>query len=156
MVGITRRAARLLLRKISLHCILPGLRMTLLRWSGIGIGKGTFVNAGVVFVDNYRGGVIKLGDRAAVAPGVIMVADSDPNASNLRLIEGLTVRGRIDIEDDAWIGAGAIILPNVRVGKSAIVGAGAVVTKDVECYSIVAGNPAKKLGDVRERGGCPA
>jgi len=50
------------------------------------------------------------------------------------------------IEDDVWIGARVIVLPGVRIGKGAIVGAGAVVTEDVEPYSIVAGVPAKVIG----------
>jgi acetyltransferase-like isoleucine patch superfamily enzyme len=50
------------------------------------------------------------------------------------------------IEQDAWIGAGAIILSGVnRIGKGAVIGAGAVVTKDVEDFSIVVGNPARHL-----------
>lgn len=49
------------------------------------------------------------------------------------------------IEDDVWIGARVIILPGVHVGRGSILGAGAVVTKDVEPYSIVGGNPAKLL-----------
>jgi len=53
--------------------------------------------------------------------------------------------GKIIIQDDAWIGAGAIILPNVTIGKGAVVGAGAVVTKDVPPYTVVAGVPAKEI-----------
>ena len=49
----------------------------------------------------------------------------------------------IVIEDDVWIGARAIILQGVRIGKGAIIGAGSVVTKDVPPYAIVAGNPAR-------------
>ena len=52
------------------------------------------------------------------------------------------------IEDDAWIGAGAIILPGVTIHKGAIVGAGSVVTKDVPPYSIVAGNPARVIRQI--------
>lgn len=52
------------------------------------------------------------------------------------------------IEDDAWIGAGSIILPGCRVGKGAVIGAGSVVTKDVPPYSIVAGNPAKIIREI--------
>lgn len=51
----------------------------------------------------------------------------------------------VTIEDDVWIGARVIILPGVHVGKGSILGAGAVVTKNVEPYSIVGGNPAKLL-----------
>lgn len=49
----------------------------------------------------------------------------------------------VRIEDDAWIGAHSIILPGVTIGAAAVVGAGSVVTKDVEPYTVVAGNPAK-------------
>ncbi|MGY4311297.1 acetyltransferase-like isoleucine patch superfamily enzyme [Bradyrhizobium sp. JR3.5] len=50
--------------------------------------------------------------------------------------------GPVRICDDAWIGAGAMVLRGVTIGRGAIVAAGAVVTKDVAAYSIVAGNPA--------------
>lgn len=52
---------------------------------------------------------------------------------------------RIRIGNNVWIGAGAIILAGVSIGDCAIIGAGSVVTKDIEPYTIVAGNPAKKL-----------
>lgn len=59
----------------------------------------------------------------------------------VNVTEGLT------IGEDAWIGANVMILPKVtRIGKGAIIGAGSVVTKDVEDYAIVAGNPAKQIG----------
>jgi maltose O-acetyltransferase len=50
------------------------------------------------------------------------------------------------IEDDVWIGSRVIILPGVRIGHGSIIGAGAVVTKSVEPYTIVGGNPAKVIG----------
>jgi acetyltransferase-like isoleucine patch superfamily enzyme len=49
------------------------------------------------------------------------------------------------VGDDAWIGSNCIILPNVSIGEGAVVAAGAVVTKDVEPFSIVAGVPARKI-----------
>jgi acetyltransferase-like isoleucine patch superfamily enzyme len=52
----------------------------------------------------------------------------------------------IVLEDGAWIGAGAIVLPGVRVGRGAVIAAGAVVTKDVEPYSIVGGVPGVAIG----------
>ncbi|MCP2047858.1 UNVERIFIED_ORG: acetyltransferase-like isoleucine patch superfamily enzyme [Paenarthrobacter nicotinovorans] len=56
-------------------------------------------------------------------------------------------RDRVDIGNDVWIGASAIILGGVTIGEGAIIGAGSVVTKDVEPYSIVVGNPARKVGE---------
>ncbi|MCB1356319.1 MAG: hypothetical protein KDK53_07450 [Maritimibacter sp.] len=54
----------------------------------------------------------------------------------------------ITVEDYAWIGAGAIVLPGVTIGTGAVVAAGAVVTRDVAPRSIVAGNPARLLRSV--------
>ncbi|MDD5729657.1 MAG: acyltransferase [Candidatus Omnitrophica bacterium] len=51
----------------------------------------------------------------------------------------------VTINDDVWLGANVVVLPGVTIGQGAIVGAGAIVTKDIEPYSIVAGNPAKLL-----------
>jgi len=59
--------------------------------------------------------------------------------------QGMGEFRRVVIEDDVWIGGRAIILRDVVIGKGAIVAAGAVVTKDVEPYAVVAGNPAKKV-----------
>jgi len=53
----------------------------------------------------------------------------------------------VRIEDDVWVGHGAIILHGVTIGEGAIVAAGSIVTKDVAPYSIVAGGPARKLRD---------
>ena len=56
---------------------------------------------------------------------------------------GSILGGKVNIKDFASIGAGAKILPNIKIGKGAIVGAGAVVTKDVNDFEVVAGVPAK-------------
>jgi acetyltransferase-like isoleucine patch superfamily enzyme len=58
--------------------------------------------------------------------------------------------GRIDIGDDVWLGYGAIVLSDVAVGRGAVVAAGAVVTRDVDAYAIVAGNPARPVGERME------
>jgi len=55
------------------------------------------------------------------------------------------INQKIVIEDDVWIGLGVIILSGIEIGEGSIIAAGSVVTKDVESYSIYAGNPAKKI-----------
>jgi acetyltransferase-like isoleucine patch superfamily enzyme len=60
-----------------------------------------------------------------------------------RLSNRVSLPGGIAIENDAWIGAGAIILDGVRIGQGAVVGAGAVVTHDVPRHTVVTGNPAR-------------
>lgn len=59
-------------------------------------------------------------------------------------------KGEVIIGDDVWIGDRAVVLPGVKIGKSAIIGANAVVTRDVPAYTIVGGNPAKVIKTVTE------
>jgi maltose O-acetyltransferase len=95
-----------------------------------------------VFVRNK--GRLVLGDRVSIGPGVIIVLNSGANASRIRskMTEKEAV---VEIGPDAWIGAGAIILPSVKVGEGAVIGAGSVVTKDVDPHVVVAGNPARMI-----------
>lgn len=95
-----------------------------------------------VFVRNK--GQLVMGDRVSIGPGVIIVLNSGSNFSKVRskLPEKKPV---VEIGSDAWIGAGAIILPGVRIGEGAVVGAGSVVTKDVEPNIVVVGNPARVI-----------
>ena len=60
--------------------------------------------------------------------------------------QGSTEEEPVVIEDDVWIGGRVSILPGVRIHQGSIIAAGAVVTKDVESYTIVGGNPAKEIG----------
>ena len=62
----------------------------------------------------------------------------------------MCIRDRVVIRRNAWIGAGAVILPGVTVGENAIVAAGAVVTKDVADNTVVAGIPAKYIRDINQ------
>ena len=61
------------------------------------------------------------------------------------LLQPLQTRGGIIIDNDVWLGVGVIILDNVHIGKGSVIGAGAVVTRDIPADSIAAGNPARVL-----------
>jgi len=101
----------------------------------------------------YHG--VRLEDGVFVGPHVIFTNDKIPRAinpdgtlkSNADWIVGDTV-----VCFGASIGAGAVILPNVRVGRFAMVGSGAIVTKDVPDFALVVGNPAQVIGKVNELG----
>lgn len=88
---------------------------------------------------------IEIGDDVMIAACCAFVS-KDAHMSNIPgLVMAKSPRGdmyKIVIENDVWIGYGAIVLSNVIIGTGAIVAAGAVVTKDVDPYSVVAGNPA--------------
>lgn len=133
-----------------------GLRVSLLRKLGVTIGEDVVINDGFsIASDIGHEHNLSIGDRVAFGPNVTIVLTSHPNNSRLRtmksLHENFEVFGSVRIDDDAWIGAGAIILPNVVVGRCSVVGAGSIVTKNVPPYSIVAGNPAEIINSIEEK-----
>ena len=101
------------------------------------IGKHVFINHGCSFLD--LGGIV-IEDHVLIGPKVNLVTENHPvDPSQRKLLMG----SPIVIKKNAWIGAGATILPGVTIGENAIVAAGAVVTKDVDENSIVGGVPAQ-------------
>lgn len=101
---------------------------------GITLGDRVFVGQACSFLDL---GGITIGDRAMIAPKVTLVTEGHPVAPAERF-QSVTV-APIVIEHGAWIGAAATILPGVRIGHDAVVGAGAVVAKDVPPLTVVTG-----------------
>lgn len=116
----------------------------------------SFCNMGFFPVPNSPSDThVRIGRNVSVAPNVTCVTESCANNGceiNVyrHVVEHLTEKGDIVIGDDAWIGAGAVILPGVSIGRCAVVGAGCVLTKDAEPYGIYAGVPGRKVGDVRQ------
>jgi acetyltransferase-like isoleucine patch superfamily enzyme len=114
--------------------------------SGIRIGRDSLI--GEYTVVRGQGGVT-IGDRVYTSPLVQIVAVNhvfdDPTCPFVE--QGITAEG-IAIEDDVWIGSGAIITDGVRVGKGAVVAAGAVVTKDVPPHTVAAGVPARVVREI--------
>jgi acetyltransferase-like isoleucine patch superfamily enzyme len=125
--------------------IIPGNSLRCFFWkaSGINIGNEVYIGEDMIVIDELNDrGHIKIGDRVAIAERVTLVISSFPNNSRIIPLVG-HIHGKIEIKHDAWLGTGCIILPNVTIGEGAVVGAGAVVTKDVPDYSVVTGMPAK-------------
>ena len=140
--AVVKRACKGLAKGFPLNEV----RVGALRAAGYEVGREVYVGTELHVVDDlFAGGTrLSIGDRVAIAQRVLLVLSS--HANNSRVMEHLPpVLGSITIEDDAWIGAGTIILPGVRVGEQAVIGAGSVVTKDVPPKTIVAGNPAAVL-----------
>lgn len=130
----------------------PDARVRKIFWQGtcVEMGEGTFANPGMVVVDDYLTGecLLVIGNHVSIAPCVVFIAYSYPTNSPAMLghpyVAGrLVQRLKIVIEDHVWIGANATILPGVRIGRGAIIGAGTVVHQDVPPYAIVAGVPAR-------------
>jgi maltose O-acetyltransferase len=105
----------------------------------ITVGKNFFANHNCIFLDANR---ITIGDHVMIGPSVQIAAACHPLEADKRR-QGNEFSKPVIIEDDVWIGAAAIILPGVTIGKGSVIGAGSVVTKDVPSGVVVAGNPAK-------------
>jgi len=102
------------------------------------VGKGTFINCGVRI---RAATLVKIGDWCKVGPNV-MIYDNDAHDT----ARGHSTPGKVApvvLEHDVWIGAGAIVLKGVTIGAHSVVGAGAVITRDVPSGVIVVGNPAR-------------
>jgi maltose O-acetyltransferase len=113
--------------------------------AGYEIGKQVYIGEDLIIIDELDDKKkVKIGDRVAIAARVTLIISSNANMSNIRHYLK-DIHGHIEIDDDAWLGTGCIIFPNVRIGKGAVVGAGAVVTKNVPEFTVVAGVPAKPI-----------
>jgi acetyltransferase-like isoleucine patch superfamily enzyme len=100
---------------------------------GSRLGKNVHIQHGAFLPNGTR-----VGDNVFIGPNVTMTDDKFPTAGN---VEYTAQPPRLD--DDCSIGAGSVLLPGVHIGRSALVGAGSVVTRDVKPYAVVKGNPAR-------------
>lgn len=126
-----------------------GMRIRLLRMCGYEIGESVYVGEDFIIIDDLDATQLRLriGDRASISPRVTFVLHTQPNDSRIApYVNSHT--GSISIQADAWIGTGAVILPNITIGEGAVVGANSVVTKNVAPYTVVGGVPAHYIKDV--------
>ena len=120
------------------------------------VGKGVYIGADVVVGDRckiennaslFEGLVVE--DAVFIGPHVVFTNDRLPRATNpdgtLQTADDWTL-GHTTVRRGASIGAGAVIVPDIEIGRYAMVGAGAVVTHDVPAHALVLGNPARQVG----------
>lgn len=115
----------------------PGLHVDI--GVNIALGHRVYINANCVILDAAD---VVIGDDVLIGPGAQLIAVSHPLDAEERTA-GYMWSMPIEIGAQAWIGAGAIILPGLSIGARAVIGAGSVVTKDVPEGSVVTGNPAR-------------
>lgn len=145
---------------VSLHVPVYSIRKLVFQFAGVKIGKGTTIHMGCKFFDPSGvsiGNDTKIGDRAFLdgraklkigshvdiaSEVMIYNSEHDINDKYFRAKEEM-----VEIEDYAFIGPRVIILPGVKVGLGAVLAAGAVITKNVPNFTIVAGIPGKIIGE---------
>lgn len=113
--------------------------------SNIELGERVFFNFNCVVLDVCR---VSIGDFTLFGPGVQIYTPMHPLNAELRRKEEF---GKpVTIGSDVWVGGGAIILPGVRIGSRAVIGAGSVVTRDVPDGMFAAGNPCRVIREITE------
>lgn len=120
--------------------VLSGVNLLNTKRNNITIGKNSVINNNCLL--DGRVGKIIIGNNVDIARETnIFTLEHDPNSDY-----HLTKHGDVVIQDYVWVASRVTILPNVTIGKGAVVASGSVVTKDVEPMTIVGGVPAKKIG----------
>jgi len=117
------------------------------------IGNNVRINHGVFLLGRTG---ITVGDDVVLSARCMLLDAGLDSHSSVGLEAGRHVDRPIHVDDGAWIGAGAIILPGVSVGKHSIVGAGSIVTGDVPPGTVVAGNPARVIRVIDSQDGISA
>jgi maltose O-acetyltransferase len=116
-------------------------------YGNIGIGEGTFVNVDAVVLDVAP---VTIGAACQIATRVQLLTATHPIDPEPRRI-GWESGAPITLADNVWLGGGVIVCPGVTIGQDTVVGAGAVVTKDLPAGVVAAGVPARILREIGER-----
>ena len=135
-----------------------GARMYSHKWifdiDRVEVGEGTYGPLNVL-MHGESGSMLRIGSYCSIAPDVAFILESEHPYEGISTFPfkvklgfskcEATGKGDIAVGDDVWIGLNAIICSGVAIGQGAIIAAGSVVTKNVEPYSIVGGNPARHI-----------
>jgi len=118
-------------------------------WGGhhVHMGSDVYVNFNLTLVDD---GDIYIGDKVMIGPNVTITTANHPIDPTLRA-RGLQYNKPVHIGTNVWIGANVVIVPGVRIGDNAVIGAGSVVTKDIPGNVVAVGNPCRVLREISEQ-----
>ena len=136
-----------ILKILAKHTLLFRLRVLFLRMAGYNIGKQVYIGEDLIIIDELeiRGNnLLTVGNRVAISPRATLILSSRPPFRQSKTKDPVD-KGPIVIEPDVWLGTGVIVMPNVTIGRGAIVGAGSVVTKNIPSMTIAVGVPAKPI-----------
>jgi galactoside O-acetyltransferase len=114
--------------------------------SNVHIGDDFFGNVNLTFVDDVE---IRIGHGVMIAPSVTLTTTGHPVHPDLR-VDFRRFSEPIVIEDKVWIGSNAVVLPGVRIGYGAVIGAGSVVTHDIPTRTVAVGTPCRVLRHVTD------
>ena len=109
------------------------------------IGENTYINCNCTFLDD---GTITIGSGVLFGPSVTVATVGHPVWPDFREYMYATP---VTVEDNCWIGAGAVICPGVTIGRNSVIGAGSVVTGDIPENVVAAGNPCRALRAIGEQ-----
>lgn len=150
MRSIIRFLRRLIYELIWHLPINSELRCTILRIYGVQIGERCKILAGIGAFGSEPY-LIKIGNHCEITSGVRFITHDGATwvfRERPTWNDGINRYGKIELKDNVFVGINSIVLPNVSIGPNSIVAAGSVVTSDVPPGVIVAGNPAKVIGDL--------
>lgn len=139
-----RKIKNTLLMLMAYACPSNGLRIRFHRWRGIRIGQGVYVGM-FCFFDNLYPEYIVIEDKASVNAGTMVLTHFNPMKQFAPVLRARVAP--VIICEGAIVAVRSTLLPGVIIGKKAIVSAGSVVEKDVAPYTLVRGNPAKKVAE---------
>ncbi|MFA0213693.1 sugar O-acetyltransferase [Vibrio cyclitrophicus] len=113
--------------------------------SNIKLGKNFYANFNCVILDVAE---VTIGDNVLLGPNVQILTAGHPLDVKSRVEEGVEFGTPINVGDNVWLGGGVIVCPGVTIGKSSVIGAGSVVTKNIPANVVAVGNPCKVLKSI--------
>lgn len=139
-----RKIKNTILMLMAYSCPMNAVRIKFHRWRGVNIGKNVYLGM-FCFLDNLYPHYIYIEDNASINAGSMILTHFNPMKRFAPILKARVAP--VIVKEGAILAVRSTVLPGVCIGKNSIVSAGSVVEKDVPSYTLVRGNPAKKVVD---------